>query len=48
MPNTPAPDIIGIDNKNENLADSFAEKPRNKDAEIVKPDLEIPGIIATA
>ena len=48
MPNNPAPNIIGIDNKNENLADSFGEKPKNKDAVIVIPDLEIPGIIATA
>ena len=48
IPNNPAPNIIGIDSKNENFADSFGEKPKNKDAVIVIPDLEIPGIIATA
>ena len=47
-PTSPAPIIIGIDNKKENLADSFGEKPNNNAMEIVIPDLEIPGKIATA
>jgi PBSX family phage terminase large subunit len=35
-----------IDNKNENLADSFLSNPRRSDAEIVVPLLESPGAIA--
>ena len=48
MPNTPAPEITGIDNKNENFADSFGEIPKNKQRVNVIPDLDIPGIIAKA
>ena len=47
-PNNPAPNIIGIESKNENLADFFGEIPNNNDAVMVNPDREIPGIIATA
>ena len=48
MPKIPAPAIIGIDNKNENFAESLGENPKNKDIVIVIPDLDIPGIIANA
>ena len=48
MPNTPAPAMTGIDNKNENFADSLGENPKNKERVIVIPDLDIPGIIANA
>ena len=47
-PRNPAPKTIGIESKNENFADFFGETPKNKDATIVNPDLEIPGIIANA
>ena len=48
IPKIPAPAITGIDNKNENFADSLAENPKNKERDIVIPDLDIPGIIANA
>ena len=48
MPNIPAPAITGMDNKNENFADSLAENPKNKERVMVMPDLDIPGIIANA
>ena len=48
IPSIPAPAIIGIDNKKENFADSFGEKPKNSERVIVIPDLDIPGIIANA
>ncbi len=48
MPNTPAPAMTGIDNKNENFADSLGENPNNKEIVMVIPDLDIPGIIANA
>ena len=47
-PNMPAPAITGIDNKNENFADSFGENPKINARVMVIPDLEIPGIIANA
>ena len=47
-PNNPAPSIMGIDNKNENLAESLVEKPKNNANDIVRPDLDTPGIIAIA
>ena len=37
-----------IDNKKENLAASGADKPIRRPIQMVIPDLEIPGIIATA
>ena len=48
MPNIPAPEITGIDNKNENFADSLGENPKNKEIVMVIPDLDIPGMIANA
>ena len=48
MPKIPAPAITGIDNKNENFADSLAENPKNNERVMVIPDLDIPGIIANA
>ena len=48
MPIIPAPAITGIDNKNENFADSLAENPKNKERVMVIPDLDTPGIIANA
>ena len=44
----PAPPIIGIAIKNENLAASLVLMPKNKAKDIVIPLLEIPGIIAKA
>lgn len=43
-----APNIAGIANKNENLADSLLLRPNNIPVEIVEPDLDIPGMIARA
>ena len=43
-----APKIIGIDNKNENLDAVFVSNPENNPADIVDPDLDIPGNTATA
>ena len=48
IPNTPAPVITGIDNKNENFADSLGENPNNKERVMVIPERDIPGIIASA
>ena len=48
MPNIPAPAITGMDNKNENFAESLGENPNNKERVMVIPDLDIPGIIANA
>ena len=46
--NKPAPTITGIDNRKENLAASGADKPIRRPIQMVAPDLDIPGIIATA
>ena len=46
--NIPAPDIAGIANKNENLAEFLPDIPRANPVQIVIPDREIPGIIAIA
>lgn len=43
-----APMIAGITNKNENVINCFLSKPNNNPVDIVAPDLEIPGIIASA
>ena len=48
QPNTLAPNITGIDNRKENLAAFFGGIPKYIQIEMVKPDLEIPGIIAIA
>ena len=47
-PKIHAPKITGIDSKNENLAASFGGIPKYMHIDIVEPDLETPGIIATA
>ena len=39
-----APNIIGIDKKNENSAAIYLEVPRITAPNIVAPDLEVPGI----
>ena len=46
--NRPAPEMAGIASKNENLAASFADNPKNKAVLIVIPLRDIPGIIAIA
>ena len=46
--NNPAPIIIGIDNRKENLAALGADKPIKIPIQIVAPDLDMPGIIAAA
>ncbi len=44
----PAKRITGMESKKENLALEVLEKPRNKAALMVMPDLEVPGIKAKA
>ncbi len=41
-----APSIAGMDNKKLNLAANSLLSPENSPAEMVAPDLEIPGAIA--
>ena len=48
IPSKLAPKITGIESKKENFADSLGEIPKNIEIEIVAPDLDIPGIIASA
>ena len=43
-----APKITGIESKKENFAASLGAIPKYTDIVIVAPDLEIPGIIASA
>ena len=43
-----APNIIGVDNKNENLVTASFDTPSNLPVTIVVPDLENPGKIAIA
>ena len=45
---SPAPEIAGIANKKENLAAFLPDIPKANAVQIVIPDLEIPGKIATA
>lgn len=46
--NTKDPSMTGIDSKNENLTASCLFIPKNLANDIVAPDLEIPGKIASA
>lgn len=46
--NIPAPTIIGVESKNENLAALSLERPANSPVDIVIPARETPGIIAKA
>ena len=46
--NKAAPKIIGIDNKNENLAATGRDKPSHKPAVKVIPERDVPGIKAHA
>ena len=45
---TPAPNMIGIDKRKENLTALGLSKERKRAAVIVIPDLDTPGIIARA
>ena len=47
-PSKLAPRIMGIDNKKEKFAASLGAIPRYIDIDIVVPDLDMPGIIASA